>query len=124
MKAPVSEEFFYDAKQLKVGSPEHHELMRKAIRTKLQQNPVVLKLLLATSDKKITHILKRSDGTLVPDSISIPGAVFSQILMDLRAEFQELIKSEKKESKEFNLDDYLDKIKKENIKFHSDHEKI
>ncbi len=63
--------------------------MRKAIRAKLEQNPDVLKLILDTGDKHITHVLKTPDGRILPDSKTIPGAVFSQILMDLREEFRQ-----------------------------------
>jgi len=79
----------YQGQVIKVGSAEHHELMKRAIRAKLEQNPAVLKLLLATGDKQITHILKTPDGKILPDSKTIPGAVFSQILMDLREEFKQ-----------------------------------
>ncbi|TSC92622.1 MAG: Uncharacterized protein CEN89_552 [Candidatus Berkelbacteria bacterium Licking1014_7] len=77
--------------KIEVGSPEHHELMKQAIRAKLEQNPDVLKLLLDTGDKQITHLLKTPDGRTLPDSKTIPGAVFSQILMDLREEFRKRI---------------------------------
>lgn len=78
----------YQGQTVEVGSPEHHELMKRAIRAKLEQNPNVLKLLLDTGDKHITHVLKTPDGRILPDSKTIPGAVFSQILMDLREEFR------------------------------------
>jgi hypothetical protein len=45
-------------KKIKASSPEHHRLMYKAIKAKLEQNPKALKLLLETGNKKITHILK------------------------------------------------------------------
>ena len=79
----------YLGKTIKVGSPEHHELMKRAIRAKLEQNPEILKLLLDTGDKQITHILKTPDGRILPDSKTIPGAIFSQILMDLKEEFRQ-----------------------------------
>ncbi len=82
-------EIQYQGQTIEVGSPEHHELMRKAIRAKLEQNPDVLKLILDTGDKHITHVLKTPDGRILPDSKTIPGAVFSQILMDLREEFRQ-----------------------------------
>ncbi|MBI4157621.1 hypothetical protein HY502_02130 [Candidatus Woesebacteria bacterium] len=74
---------------IEIGSPEHQALMKRAVRAKLEQNPVVLKKLLETDEKKITHLVVKKDGTLAPDSKSIPGDVFSDILMDLRSEFRQ-----------------------------------
>lgn len=78
----------YQGRKIEAGSKEHHDLLRRAIEAKLEQNPLVLDLLLATGDKKITHVLKRPDGSPLPDSKTIPGAVFAQILMDLRWELR------------------------------------
>lgn len=88
-------EIDYQGQRIEIGSPEHHKLMKRAIRAKLEQNPNVLKLLLATGDKQITHVLKIPDGRILPDSKTIPGAVFSQILMDLREEFKQQMEEEK-----------------------------
>lgn len=79
----------YQGQTVVVGSPEHHELMKRAIRAKLEQNPNVLKLLLNTGDEQITHVLKTPDGKILPDSKTIPGVIFSKILMDLREEFRQ-----------------------------------
>ncbi len=76
-QAPRQETFRYLGQEIRVGSPEHHELMRRAIRAKLEQNLHVLKLLLATGNRPITHILKAPDGRVLPDSKTIPGAIFS-----------------------------------------------
>ncbi len=90
------EEIQYQGQTIEVGSPEHHELMKRAIRAKLERNPEALKLLLDTGEKQITHVLKTPDGRILPDSKTIPGAVFSQILMNLREEFRQQA-DEKKE---------------------------
>lgn len=82
-------EIQYQGKTIEIGSPEHHQLMKKAIRAKLEHNPEVLKLLLETGNKKITHILIAPDGNLVPDSKTIPSEIFCRILMDLREEFRQ-----------------------------------
>lgn len=79
--------FEYLWQQYIVGSQEHHELMRRAIRAKLEQNPKALKLLLETWNTPIIHEPKKKDGTLYPDSTTIPAAVFSGMLMELRNEF-------------------------------------
>lgn len=88
---PINESLTYDGEEFAIGSQQHHELMKKAVRAKLEQNPDVLQKLLTTGDMKITHLVIRKDGTLEPDSTSIPREIFSQILMDLREEFRNLI---------------------------------
>src|SRR4030066_127608 len=88
-KAPKSTEFEYQGKKFQVGSEEHQDLIRQAIKAKLEQNPHVLDLLLATGNKKITHILiNPQTGHVHPDSQTIPGEKFCQILMDLREGFR------------------------------------
>ncbi|HJY98605.1 MAG TPA: NADAR family protein [Patescibacteria group bacterium] len=79
----------YLGQEIEIGSPAHHELMKQAVRAKLEQNPVVLDKLLETMDRKITHIIMKEDGTPAPDSVSIPGEIFSGILADLRSEFRQ-----------------------------------
>ena len=87
-KAKEVREFEYQSQKFQVGSEEHQELMRKAIKAKLEQNYHVLNLLLKTGDKKITHILKTPDGQILPDSKTIPRAKFCDFLMELREEFR------------------------------------
>ncbi|MCX6725719.1 MAG: hypothetical protein NT052_00165 [Candidatus Shapirobacteria bacterium] len=87
-KAEDLAEFEYQGKKFKIGSKEHQKLIKKAITAKLKQNPSVLNLLLKTGEKKITHILKNSVGQISPDSKTIPGEKFCQILMDLREDFR------------------------------------
>lgn len=86
-KAGEMSEIEYQGQRIKAGSKEHQDLMRRAVEAKFDQNPNVLDLLLATGDKKMTHVLVGRDGRPIPDSKTIPGAVFAQILMDLRTEF-------------------------------------
>ena len=78
--------FEYLWRQYVVGSMEHHELMYRAIRAKLEQNPETLKLLLETGDAPIIHEPRKKDGTPYPDSTTIPATVFSWMLMRLRDE--------------------------------------
>jgi hypothetical protein len=87
-KAENLTEFEYQGKKFQIGSKGHQELIKKAITAKLEQNPFVLNLLLKTGTKKITHILKNSEGQISPDSKTIPGEKFCQILMDLREDFR------------------------------------
>jgi predicted NAD-dependent protein-ADP-ribosyltransferase YbiA (DUF1768 family) len=90
-EAPKSDTFIWQGSIVEVGSPEHHELMRIAIKKKLKQNRKVLRLLLATENEPITHVLHDKEGKPLPDSRSIPSAVFCQILMDLRIEFRSVL---------------------------------
>lgn len=90
-EAPQSDTFIWQGELLEAGSPEHHRLMRQAIKQKLKQNRRILKMLLATGDEPITHILKDKEGKVLPDSKSIPGAVLAGIVMELRSMFREIL---------------------------------
>lgn len=85
--APKCNSFFYEWVEYKVWSTEHQSLMKKAIKCKLEQNPDILELLLATGNKKIIHIPTKKDWTPYPESKTIPWEVFSLFLMELRDEF-------------------------------------
>lgn len=85
-EAPKSETFAYEGATVRVGSPEHHGLMYCAIRAKLEQNPEILKLLVETGTRPIVHRPMKKDGTPYPDSVTVPEAVFSAMLMKLREE--------------------------------------
>ncbi len=87
-------EIEYQGQTIEVGSPQHHELMKKAIRAKLVQNPRVLELLLETKNRPITHILKNKNNQILPDSRTIPGAILAKIVMELREEFTNQAKTE------------------------------
>lgn len=86
-----TERFEYNGVMYLVWSEEHQNLMRRAIRAKLEQNSNVLSLLLATGNAPIIHDPKKKDGTSYPDSTTIPAKVFSQILLDMRGEFQSFV---------------------------------
>jgi predicted NAD-dependent protein-ADP-ribosyltransferase YbiA (DUF1768 family) len=83
-----ADHFEYEGVMYRVWSEEHQNLMRRAIRAKLEQNSNVLSLLLSTGNTPIIHDPKRKDGTSYPDSTTIPARVFSQILMDIREDLQ------------------------------------
>lgn len=87
-EAPKADTFIWQGSIIRVGSAEHHALMRMAVKAKLKQNRKILRALLASGDEPITHILHDKDGNVIPDSKTIPGAAFSKILMDLRSEFR------------------------------------
>jgi len=90
-EAPKSDTFLWQGSKIKVGSPEHHQLMRIAVKAKLKQNRGILKLLLQSGDEPITHVLTDREGNVLPDSKTIPSAVFSRILVDLRSEFRAIL---------------------------------
>lgn len=89
--APKHSTFIWQGQIIQVGSPEHHQLMRGAIKAKLKSNRKILKLLLATGNEELTHILRDKEGKVLPDSRTIPGAIFCRILMDLRTEFRTVL---------------------------------
>lgn len=81
---------YYQGKEIQIGSPEHHALMKRAIRAKLEQNPDILQTLLATWNKKLTHIVftrHEHEKFILHDSKTIPWEIFAQIYTELRKEF-------------------------------------
>lgn len=81
----------YQGKEIIVGSSDHHALMKRAIRAKLEQNPDILNTLLDTGDKKLTHIVftrHENEKFILHDSKTIPGEIFAKIYTELREEFR------------------------------------
>jgi hypothetical protein len=68
------------------GGPEHHALAERAMRAKLEQNGDVQAALVATVGLALTHDLIDADGRPVPDSITLPKAVFVATWTKLRDE--------------------------------------
>lgn len=66
---------------IEIGSAEHHAIMRRAIHASVEQNPDLRAALLSTGDKLLTHILHRPDGSLEPDSKSLPADKFTEMMM-------------------------------------------
>jgi predicted TIM-barrel enzyme/predicted NAD-dependent protein-ADP-ribosyltransferase YbiA (DUF1768 family) len=77
---------YYHGKEISAGSPEHHALMARALRAKCEQNPEVADSLIASGDRAIVHAPVMLDWKLYPDSMTIPGYVFAQVVGDLREE--------------------------------------
>ena len=71
--------------RMRRGSAEHHALAERAMRAKLEQNPEVRAALRATRGLRLTHELME-DGKPVPDSLTLPAAVFCAIWTKLRDE--------------------------------------
>jgi len=87
-RAGTVAEISWNGRIIRTGSAEHHEIARLALRAKVLQNPAVRRALLGTGSETITHVLRRPDGTILPDSEALPAVVFTRILMDLRHELQ------------------------------------
>lgn len=79
--APKRSHFSWRGKVYKVGSPEHHELLREALRAKFAQNPEARRALLATCRMELVHELPHGR-----DSKTIPGCKFCALLMGIREE--------------------------------------
>jgi hypothetical protein len=69
------------------GGPEHHALAERAMRAKLDQNHQVQAALFASTPLLLTHDLIEADGRPVPDSLTLPKAVFVEMWTRLRREF-------------------------------------
>jgi hypothetical protein len=86
--APPSAEIEWCGHRVRRGSPDHHALGELAMRAKLEQNPEVRAALLATRGLRLTHELVDEEGKPVPDSLTLPAAVFCAIWTRLRAELE------------------------------------
>jgi len=71
--------FTWRSQTYRVGSLEHWDLMRQALRAKFEQNVEARRALMATVGLRLVHVLPR-------DSRTIPGAVFARMLEEIRAE--------------------------------------
>lgn len=81
----------YQGEHIRIGSPEHHALLKRALRAKLEQNPDILKALLDTWDKELAHIVfsrHEEKKVILHDSKTIPGEIFAQLYKELREEFR------------------------------------
>jgi len=76
--------------RIRRGSAEHHALAQRAMRAKLEQNLDVQAALRATVGLRLTHELIDEYGEAVPDSLTLPKAVFVAIWTALR---EELVRS-------------------------------
>lgn len=81
--APKAETFEYEGHTYRLGSEEHHQLMKCAMRESIEQNPEVRRQFVQTHPRPIEHKTGRPEN---PNS-SFPGPVFTRILTELRAEF-------------------------------------
>ena len=88
--APRSARFEYQSRTYCFGSQEHHQLIKRAIRASLEQNPVILQQFIATHPRPIVHKTGRSEN---PHS-NFPGPAFTRILLELRWELRQISASQ------------------------------
>ena len=73
---------WWKGRAISYGSPEHYELIERAIRAKFEQNTTAMDALLATKGMILTHDLGYPD----PPNTSLPARVFCDILTRIREE--------------------------------------
>jgi predicted NAD-dependent protein-ADP-ribosyltransferase YbiA (DUF1768 family) len=83
--APKSDTFNYEGKEVKFGSPEHHALVKEAIKASLEQNPTVKTAFVETHPRPILHQTGRPENP----TTALPGSKFVKILEEIRQEFVE-----------------------------------
>jgi len=83
-----------DGRKVEFGSPEHAKLVERAIRTKFEQNKIMICALLATRDRIITHEIGEEENP----NTSLRKEVFCKILTDIRSEAKQKIEKEKLEN--------------------------
>ena len=84
--APPDDTIEFCGERVQLGSAAHHALAEKAMRAKLEQNAEVRRALVETAGLALTHELVDEEGATVPDSRTLPAAVFCAIWMKLRDE--------------------------------------
>ncbi len=84
-RAPVVTHF--DGRSFELGSAEHHELVKEAIKAKLLAHPQKCAEFVATRPRTIVH------ETGFPESrfTQLPAVVFCRILTELREELHQLV---------------------------------
>ena len=81
--------FVYQWKEIVIGSQQHHDLLKRAIKAKLERNPEILQALLDTWNRKLIHIVFTKDRKfLLADSKTIPWEKFAKLYTDIREEFR------------------------------------
>jgi hypothetical protein len=69
----------YDGTEIKLGSEEHHALIKRAIQSKLEQHPDIARRFAETYPRPIIHDFGYPEGPS-----RLPAAAFSNILSELR----------------------------------------
>lgn len=73
----------YGGESFALGSDKHVELIKRAIRAKLEAHPELAAAFVATSPRPLTH----DCGHPEPEDTVFPASVFVRILTELREEF-------------------------------------
>ncbi len=76
----VPRSFAYQGSTIAVGSEAHHELVKRAIRAKLEAHPELARAFAQTAPRPLVH------QTGYPDGADFPAAVLCRILTELRGE--------------------------------------
>jgi hypothetical protein len=80
--APAADDFLYEGETYRFGSPEHHRLIKTALRASLDQNPAVAEAFRQTHPRPIKHDTGRPEK---PGS-ALPGSTFARLLEEIREE--------------------------------------
>jgi len=82
--------FTYMNNLYSVGSYEHHVLLERAIRAKIDQNSYIKNALISTGNTPLKHMLKNKFGQYRPgDSPALSAITFESILRKIRTELLE-----------------------------------
>jgi predicted NAD-dependent protein-ADP-ribosyltransferase YbiA (DUF1768 family) len=73
----------YGNQVVRLGSAEHHDLIKRAVRAKLEQNPEIAEEFVTTYPRPIIHDTGRPERS----STWLPASVFCRILTEIREEF-------------------------------------
>lgn len=85
-KAPKLTETSYMGEKITLGSAEHHALIERAIRAKLEQNPNILAGLLESGNRPIVH--DTGKGMNLTRKSNFPDPVFASMLEKVRTDYQ------------------------------------
>lgn len=81
-KAPAITETSYMGEKIKLGSVEHHALIERAIRAKIEQNPDIMHALSQTGERSIVH----DTGRLSTRKSNLPDQVFADMIGRIRSD--------------------------------------
>jgi predicted NAD-dependent protein-ADP-ribosyltransferase YbiA (DUF1768 family) len=83
----------FDGQTFTMGSPEHHAIMKEAIRAKMEQHPEIARAFVATRPRPIIH-----DTGRPARKSAFPVEVFCRIVSEIREEFAEKFAAENGQS--------------------------
>lgn len=74
---------YWAGKHMPFGSPEHHQLVGRAVRTRIEQSPGLRQVLISTKGLVLKHETGHGPEPVVT---SLPATIFCKVLTDLRDE--------------------------------------